>query len=81
MKKMNLKEKKKIKGKHCNKENKYELIHGTLCLNKNGFIILNEDEMEIAHNNKKDIDEIFNDYNKNSKTERRKTFTSSFMHG
>ena len=64
-----------------NNEKKYELIDGTKCLNKNGFIIFNEDEIEIANNNKKDIDEIFNENIKNSKNKRRKTFTSAIKHG
>ena len=77
----NNKKKKKKNDNKINSEKKYELIDGTMCLNKNGFIIFNEDEIEIANNNKKDIDEIFNDNNKNSKTKRRKTFTSAIKHG
>ena len=62
-----------------NGDKKYEIIDGTKCLNKNGFIIFNEDEMEKANNNKKDIEEIFNENNKNNK--RRRTFTSAIKHG
>ena len=75
------KKKKKKNEKKANNEKKYELIDGTLCLNKNGFIIFNEDEMEIANNNKKDIEEIFSENIKNSKNKRRKTFTSAIKHG
>ena len=64
------------------KEKKHELIiDGTLCLNKNGFIIFNEDDMEIANNNKKDIDEIFNDKNNKNDKHTRPTFTSAIKHG
>ena len=75
------KKKKKKKENIINNEKKYELIDGTMCLNKNGFIIFNEDEMEIANNNKKDIEEIFSENIKNSKNKRRKTFTSAIKHG
>ena len=63
------------------KEKKYELIDDTVCLNKNGFIIFNEDDMEIANNNKKDIDEIFNDKNNKNVKHKRPTFTSAIKHG
>jgi hypothetical protein len=63
MKKMNLKIiRKKRKKKESIAIKKINMNY----LNKNGFIIFNEDEMEIADNNKKNIDEIFNDNNKNS---------------
>ena len=75
------KKKKAKKDDTINNEKKYEMIDGTRCLNKNGFIIFNEDEMEIANNNKKDIEEIFNDNIKNNKNKRRKTFTSAIKHG
>ena len=69
------------KGNKIIKERKFELIDDTICLNRNGFIIFNEDDMEIANNNKKDIDEIFNDKkNKNTKL-KRQTFTSAIKHG
>ena len=63
------------------KEDKYEIIDDTLCLNKNGFLIFNEDKMEIANNNKKDIDEIFNDKNNKNLKHTRPTFTSAIKHG
>ena len=64
------------------KEKKHELIiDDTLCLNKNGFIIFNEDDMEIANNNKKDINEIFNDKNNKNDKLIRPTFTSAIKHG
>ena len=63
------------------KEDKYEIIDDTLCLNKNGFLIFNEDKMEIANNNKKDIDEIFNDKNSKNLKHTRPTFTSAIKHG
>ena len=63
------------------KEKKCELIDDTLCLNRNGFIIFNEDDMEIANNNKKDIDEIFNDKNNKNAKHKRQAFTSSIKHG
>jgi len=64
------------------KEKKLELIiDDTLCLNKNGFIIFNEDDMEIANNNKKDINEIFNDKNNKNDKLIRPTFTSAIKHG
>ena len=64
------------------KEKKHELIiDDTLCLNKNGFIIFNEDDMEIAKNNKKDINEIFNDKNNKNDKLIRPTFTSAIKHG
>ena len=74
------KKKRKKKDSKINDE-KNEIIDGTVCLNKNGFIIFNEDEMEIANNNNKDIEEIFNDNNKNNNKKRRKTFTSAIKHG
>ena len=73
------KKKKKNESKY-NEEKEYEMIDDTFCLNKNGFIIFNEDEIEISNNNKKDIEEIF-ESNKNVKTKRRKTFTSAIKHG
>ena len=63
------------------KEKKCELIDDTLCLNRNGFIIFNEDDMEIDNNNKKDIDEIFNDKNNKNAKHKRQAFTSSIKHG
>ena len=63
------------------KENKNEIIDDTLCLNKNGFIIFNEDDMEIANNNKKDLDEIFNDKNNTNVKNTKTTFTSVIKHG
>ena len=73
------KKKKKNESKN-NDEKEYEMIDDTFCLNKNGFIIFNEDEIEISNNNKKDIEEIF-ESSKNVKTKRRKTFTSAIKHG
>ena len=75
------KTKKKVNENDNENEKQYEMIDDTLCLNKNGFIIFNEDEMEIPNNNKLDIDEIFNDASKNLKNKRRKTFTSAIKHG
>ena len=37
--------------------------------------------MEIANNNKKDIDEIFNDKNSKNVKHKRQTFTSAIKHG
>ena len=63
------------------KEKKNDITDDTLYLNKNGFLIFNEDDMEISNNNKKDIDEILGDKNnKNAKIER-SNFTSSIKHG
>ena len=62
------------------KEKKNDIIDDTLSLNKNGFLIFNEDDMEISNNNKKDLDEILNDNNKNSKIST-SNFTSSIKHG
>ena len=62
------------------KQKRY-VIDDTSCLNRNGFLIFNEDDMEIANNNKKDIDEIFNDKNNKNVKHNRKTFTSAIKHG
>ena len=64
----------RVRGNKKSEEKKIK-IEDTLCLNKNGFIIFNEDDMKIANNNKKDIEEIFND------KVHHKTLTSIIKHG
>ena len=77
----NNKENKNTSNKNDIKEKKPEIIDDTLYLNKNGFLIFNEDDMEMENNNKKDLDEIFNEKNnKNSKIEP-SNFTSAIKHG
>ena len=73
-------DKKNNLGTNSIKQKRY-VIDDTLCLNRNGFLIFNEDDMEIANNNKKDIDEIFNDKNSKNVKHKRQTFTSAIKHG
>ena len=63
------------------KEKKNVITDDTLYLNKNGFLIFNEDDMEISNNNKKDLDEIFNDKSSKSIKHTRPAFTSAIKHG
>ena len=63
------------------KEKKNDITDDTLYLNKNGFLIFNEDDMEISNNNKKDLDEILNDNNNKNVKINTSNFTSSIKHG
>ena len=63
------------------KEKKNVITDDTLYLNKNGFLIFNEDDMEISNNNKKDLDEILSDNNNKNVKIDTSNFTSSIKHG
>ena len=63
------------------KEKKNVITDDTLYLNKNGFLIFNEDDMEISSNNKKDLDEILSDNNNKNVKIDTSNFTSSIKHG
>ena len=63
------------------KEKKNDITDDTLYLNKNGFLIFNEDDMEISNNNKKDLDEILSDNNNKNVKIDTSNFTSSIKHG
>jgi hypothetical protein len=63
------------------KEKKNVITDDTVYLNKNGFLIFNEDDMEISNNNKKDLDEILSDNNNKNVKIDTSNFTSSIKHG
>ena len=63
------------------KEKKNFITDDTVYLNKNGFLIFNEDDMEISNNNKKDLDEILSDNNNKNVKIDTSNFTSSIKHG